>query len=276
MPPATPETSATCDLHLRWSGRSLTGRFRECNQDALYAADNALVLADGVGGGPQGDLAALLVVTELARRLSVALPSSDRELRTMIASANDEITRAIRRTPTLRGTATTLSVALIGPTHALIANVGDSRVYLVRNGQLHQLSRDDSWVQQLVDTGQLDATAARRHPQRNVIMHSLSGQPTDPAHVTIDSLEVRVGDRWLLISDGVSDYLEDHQILASILAGTPRQASDRLTRAAEQAGSRDNISALVADVVHGQASGRTLFAGAAQAGPAAPGATLAG
>ena len=129
----------------------------------------------------------------------------------------------------------------------MIANIGDSRTYLLRDGALTQLSRDDSLVQDLIDAGHLTPEQARRHPARNVVMHALDGDPERRPVTQI--VPAQAGDRLLLCSDGLSRHV-DHETLQTTLTSSPTATMRRpAVHLALEQGARDNVSAIVADVV---------------------------
>jgi len=232
---------------LRAVAVSDVGAFRAVNQDAAFAASWGAGVADGVGGGPAGDLAS----AALLHRLAAGSPQTrDAEhLASRIRWANWDIGAHTRRDPALVGMATTLTgLWFAGAGELLLAHTGDSRAYLLRDGLLSRQTRDDSLVQALVDQGLLSAEEAAVHPRRNVITASLSGDDEDT--VSVARVDAVLGDRWLLCSDGVSDYVphdELERLLA--LAPTPERAADWVVRVALDAGTRDNATAVVCDVV---------------------------
>lgn len=240
------------------------GGYRDVNQDAAFVAPWGAGVADGVGGGPAGDLASAALVHRLVaggRRVPDASA-----LATRIREANWDIGAHVRRDPALAGMATTFtSVWFSERGNLLLAHTGDSRAYLLRSGELIRQTRDDSFVQALVDQGVVRAEDAMMHPRRNIITASLRGDPTDLVRVA-ERVPVS-GDRWLHCSDGVSDYLPDDAISDVLRAeADPQHAADALVGAALDAGSRDNVTAVVADVAETVATDSPArFAGAAAA-----------
>ncbi len=241
-------------MHLRLQAGvfSDVGAFRSNNQDAAFAASWAAGVADGVGGGPAGDLASAALVHGLiggGRRCEDAV-----ELGARVRMANWDLGAHVRRDPALRGMATTFTGLWFTPEGTLLlAHTGDSRAYLVRDGAMSRQTRDDSFVQALVDQGLVRAEDAASHPRRNVITASLRGEETDL--VRVDERTAREGDRWLLCSDGVSDYLPDADIKALITGiPDPAGAARRVVEFALEAGSRDNVTAVVCDLATGPES----------------------
>lgn len=249
---------------LRAGVSSDIGAHRDVNQDAAFAASWGAGVADGVGGGPAGDLASAAF---LRRLVSGGHPVSDAgALVDRIRWANWDLGAHVRRDPALAGMATTLTALWFSDGgELLLAHTGDSRAYLLRGGRLSRQTRDDSYVQVLIEQGLVREEDAMTHPRRNIITASLSGDATDP--VRVDERTPERGDRWLLCSDGVSDYLPDDAI-ADVLRDVagPQAAADELVRLSLEAGSRDNVTAVVADVAaaaYEAATGAPRFFGAA-------------
>ncbi len=251
-------------IRLRSGGDSDVGAFRAVNQDAAFTAAWGAAVADGVGGGPSGDLASAALVHRLvAGRVSVADAEA---LAIRIREANWDLRAHVERDEALRGMATTFTGLFVSQTgRLLLAHTGDSRAYLLRDGSLTRETRDDSFVQVLVDHGLIAAEAAASHPRRNIITASLAGAEDDAAHVV--DREPRPGDRWLLCSDGVTDYLGDDELMRALATGgSPQAVSAALVASALGAGSRDNVTAVVCDVEHSpdpSADDRPTFYGAA-------------
>ncbi|MFE1663169.1 PP2C family protein-serine/threonine phosphatase [Microbacterium sp. P02] len=223
------------------------GLHRSVNQDAAFTAPWGAVVADGVGGGPAGDLASSSLLHRLAA--TGAYRRDDPEgLQERILVANWELSAHAARDPSLVGMATTLTGIFCGATAntLLLAHTGDSRGYRLRRGVLTRMTRDDSYVQELVDQGILSLADAASHPRRNIITASLSGDEDDVVRVTRH--EAEDGDRWLLCSDGVTDYVPEpylEQLLVSV--ADPHDAADAVVRLALRAGTMDNVTAVVCD-----------------------------
>ena len=240
------------------------GGYRDVNQDAAFVAPWGAGVADGVGGGPAGDLASAALVHRLVAG-SERVPDAS-ALAVRIREANWDLGAHVRRDPALAGMATTFTAVWFSERGALLlAHTGDSRAYLLRGGELIRQTRDDSFVQTLVEQGLVRAEDAMTHPRRNIITASLRGEATDLVRVA-ERYPV-AGDSWMICSDGVSDYLPDDAIGEVLSAALdPHAAAHELVRLALEAGSRDNVTAVVADVVDGAAAPRPVrFAGAAAA-----------
>ncbi len=232
---------------LRAVAASDQGLVRSNNEDAVFVGDRLLVVADGMGGLPAGELASDILVHALAD--VDAKPDTGEPLQDLIAAldtANQRIEAAVADDDTRDGMGTTVTTLLLSGDRVAALNVGDSRCYLSRAGELTQITRDDTYVQALVDQGVLTPDDARRHPQRALVTQAVQGGPFRPAGRMVP---VRVGDRFLLCSDGLSDYVEDE-----VIATTLRLYADRQVCAAEliartlEAGAPDNVTVIVADV----------------------------
>jgi protein phosphatase len=236
-------------LMLQPAVRTDVGR-RANNEDAVFATQRLAAVADGVGGAAAGEIASQTVIgalmslekSRLAGRLEDALAKT-------VTLANDRIGFVAECRPQYAGMSTTLTaVALADGGGYAIANVGDSRTYLLRDGALTRLTRDDSLIQALIDRGALSEAEARRHPQRSVVLEALDGTPRELRAVA--TRPARAGDRLLLCSDGLSDVLPDAAI-AALLGGErdAQRCAERLVDEALAAGARDNVTVVVADVV---------------------------
>ncbi|KGM13490.1 PP2C family protein-serine/threonine phosphatase [Cellulomonas bogoriensis] len=232
--------------------RSVTGPHRADNQDSAASADRWVLVADGVGGHAGGDVASTTIVQVLRSLLQGReVTSLDAEsLRDLVARANARMGSQAAQDPALRGMSTTFTGVVCSEGEALVAHIGDSRAYLVSEGLGRRVTRDDSLVQELVDSGAISEGQAHGHPHRNVITRSLSGSDRDAHDLTVLSVPLRAGDRWLVASDGLTDYVQD-KVALGILARTPDPAgaADALVAAALERGSRDNVTVAVADVV---------------------------
>ncbi|MEZ3160851.1 protein phosphatase 2C domain-containing protein [Microbacterium sp. BWT-B31] len=241
---------------------SEAGPHRTSNQDSAFIATWGAAVADGVGGGPSGDLASSAFIHRLVAGVHGRL-SLDGWLQ-RIRIANWDLRAHIERDAALLGMATTFTGLLAARDGTVVlAHTGDSRAYLLRDGTMTRESHDDSYVQVLVDRGLLDEAEAATHPQRNIITASMHGGDEDV--VAIVSRPAVEGDRWLLCSDGVTDYLPERHVATLLAQGTPSACAQSIVDLALHVGSRDNITAVVCDVVADQERSATapVFAGAA-------------
>ncbi|HXH80953.1 PP2C family protein-serine/threonine phosphatase [Nocardioides sp.] len=234
-------------LFLHYSAISDVGRIRKDNQDSGYAGPWLLTVCDGVGGAVRGDLASATAVQAL-RKLD-ARPSDDLlgQVAGAIHRANDRISELIDEDPALNGTSTTASVLLFDGTKVAVGHLGDSRAYLMRDGELRQLTHDHTFVQSLIDEGRITEEQSRTHPHRNLILKAVDGI----RHEEPDLFEVpvQVGDRLFVCSDGACGVLTDDRMADILRTGSPDYAAVEIVRASLEAGSSDNVTCVVAEVV---------------------------
>jgi len=235
-------------LVFRYAARSDVGLVRQGNEDSGYASDNLLIVADGMGGHVAGELASATVTAILA-----GLPIADSEdVLTQLADAVDEaqleMRHIIAERPDFQGMGTTDTVVCWQGDRASIAHVGDSRAYMLRNGELLRLTKDHTYVQTLVDAGQITEEQAHTHRRRNLLIRAIDGVNTVEPDLSIR--EVHAGDRILLCSDGLSGVVSDAQIREMLSRGDPTGAVTALVEAAIEGGAPDNVTCVVADVAH--------------------------
>lgn len=248
--------------------RSDTGPHRCSNQDAAAAGGRFVVVADGVGGHAGGDVASRTVTRGLVEALDgrdvADLGAGD--LRGLVAHANAALHARAAADPLLSAMATTLTALFCGDGVVRVAHVGDSRAYRLRDGVGELVTHDDSLVQSLVDSGAIREQDAVGHPQRHIILRSLSGDTDDAAGMALLEVPSAVGDRWVVCSDGLSDTLGEDEVLAlAARAATPDAAADALLGAALAADAHDNVTLAVCDVVASPPAddGRPRWLGAA-------------
>lgn len=235
-------------LHLRTAAVSDHGLVRENNEDAGFAGQRLLAVADGVGGMPAGEVASEIMMAtlmELAEQPDPADPLAT--LRAAVEEANRRIREAGEADPARDGMGTTVTALLRSGSVFGLLHVGDSRAYLFRDAVLTQLTRDDTFVQTLVDQGVLTPDEARHHPRKSLVTQVVQGLRFEPAAATLAPL---VGDRLLLCSDGLSDVITDEAIAETLLTCTdPQQAAEQLVKLALQAGAPDNVTVIIAEVL---------------------------
>lgn len=234
-------------LVLRYSARSDRGLVRQNNQDSVYAGPRLLALADGMGGHAAGEVASKLVIAALVP-LDDDEPGDDLlgELAEATAQGNDAITELVAEEPDLDGMGTTLTAVLFAGSRLGMVHVGDSRAYLFRDGVLTQITRDDTFVQSLIDEGRITEDEAASHPQRSLLLRALTGHDVEPA---LTVREARSGDRYLLCSDGLSGVVSAETLAEALTIADPQDCSDRLIELALKGGGPDNVTCIVADVV---------------------------
>lgn len=254
-------------LALRYAASSDPGLVRDNNEDSAFAGPRLLVVADGMGGHAAGEVASAVAVASLAH-LDEDLPGSDllAELREAVLDANLSLKDMVASDPALDGMGTTLTALLHAGSRLGMAHVGDSRCYLLRGGELAQVTHDHTFVQRLVDEGQISAEEAETHPQRSLLLRALDGR--DDVEPDLSVRELKAGDRWLLCTDGLSGVVRE-ATLAEILAAsdTPRQAAQRLVELAIKGGGPDNITVIVAYAVDDDGDDDPQVVGAASEAP---------
>ncbi|NYG06881.1 protein phosphatase [Phycicoccus badiiscoriae] len=233
-----------------YAARSDVGMVRSENQDSGYAGPRLLAMADGMGGHAGGDIASSTVIGALVDLDGEALGSSEASsaLLQRITAANTQLAEISKAEPALQGMGTTLIAILRSHNKLVLAHIGDSRAYLARDGKLTQITKDHSFVQSLVDEGRISEEEAIGHPQRSLVTRVLTGQHDDEPDITVR--EARIGDRYLIASDGLTDYVAGDTIAEMVLAGQPPGATaDRLVELALKAGAPDNVTIVIGDVV---------------------------
>lgn len=249
-------------LHV--AGRTDVGRKRPHNEDAFVIIDLAepgrawtgpvevaghrvvLAVSDGMGGHEAGEVASAIVIDTVVKSLAAyANQSPDQALERAVVDANQAV-RAAATAQGKEGMGATLTAVMIDGDDAWIAEVGDSRAYLLRNGQLRQLTRDQSFVQMLVDAGAITMEEAKTSPRKNVILQAIGPQPTLTA--AIARLLLRRGDRLLVCCDGLSNELGDPELTAILSEPDPVAAAEHAIAAANEHGGNDNITAIIAHV----------------------------
>ena len=221
---------------LRYLAHSEIGLVRRNNQDSGYASPTMLMVADGMGGAAAGDLASAVAIREL-KAADEAFTGTDAEevLAGAIARANDQLADLVRADPALDGMGTTVCGLLFDGQDAALANIGDSRAYQVRDGVMRRITRDHSWVQTLVDDGRITEAEALVHPHRSLILRVLNGNAANSPD--LDLLDVEVGDRLLICSDGLCGLVTDADIEWEpapdvTVSGEPTQTPDASSSAA--------------------------------------------
>jgi serine/threonine protein phosphatase PrpC len=229
---------------------SHTGKVRSNNQDSGYAGSNLFVVADGMGGHAGGDVASSIAITRLQAldRPYDSTADAERALRDAISDAAVDLADTVGVRPELAGMGTTVSALIMVDEYAVIAHIGDSRIYLYRDGALTQITTDHTFVQRLVDSGRITPEEARYHPRRSVLMRVLGDMDTDPELDTF-IMPTQPGDRWLLCSDGLSGVVDDpHTAKAMGLGLAPGRTADSLLKQALDGGAPDNVTIVIVDV----------------------------
>lgn len=238
-------------LGIDFAARSDVGLVRANNQDSGFAGAHLLLVADGMGGAAGGDIASSIVVGRLAELDGESLGPDEAldELKDAIADAHTEIVQRAKNDPELSGLGTTVTALLRSGSSLAMAHIGDSRAYLLRDGEFDQVTTDHSFVQHLVDTGRLSAADAEHHPKRSMLLRVLGDMDAD-VPVDISVRETRPGDRWMLCSDGLSGVVSRDTIQRTMIeVEHPADCADALVSLALAAGAPDNVTCIIGDIV---------------------------
>ena len=254
------------ELSMRFAALTDVGRTRQNNEDAFQITDLSsgatfetspleatikvgqrgalLALSDGMGGHAGGEIASAVVISALREGLqTTGQGQAEQRLDAAIRGANAEVAAAAKRR-NKRGMGATLTAVLVDGSGAYVAEVGDSRAYLLRAGQLKQLTHDQSLVQMMVDIGLCTKEQAENSPQKNILLQAMGSEPE--VHAAIGHVALRQRDKMLLCSDGVSNAVADDELREILEANEPNAACSRLVQLANERGGADNLTAVVA------------------------------
>jgi protein phosphatase len=236
-------------IALRYSLRSDVGLLREGNEDSAYAGPHLLAIADGMGGHAAGEVASAVAISAL-QPLDQDMVDGDMldALAAAVVSASGTLHDMSIADPSVEGMGTTLTAMLWSGARIALCHIGDSRAYLLRDGEFQQITRDHTLVQSLVDEGRLSPAAAATHPQRSLVMRALQGSSdTEP---DLQIREAKLGDRYLLCSDGLSDVVSDETLHKTLMKFADLdEVVLQLIELAIRGGGPDNITCIVADVI---------------------------
>ncbi|MET0426101.1 MAG: PP2C family serine/threonine-protein phosphatase [Actinoplanes sp.] len=233
-------------LTLRYAAQSDRGLIRDLNQDSLYAGPRLLAVADGMGGMAAGDVASNIVIAAMAP-LDEDVPGDALvdALRHAVGTANQHLRDTVDANPQLEGMGTTLTAVLFTGSKFGMVHIGDSRAYLLRNNEFAQITKDDTYVQMLVDEGRVSPEEASSHPQRSLLTRALDGRDIDPEYSVRQVLK---GDRYLICSDGLSGVVSSETIGQTMREiAEPQACVERLVQLALRGGGPDNITVVIAD-----------------------------
>jgi PPM family protein phosphatase len=236
-------------LALRYAVRSDVGLLREGNEDSAYAGPHLLAVADGMGGHAAGEVASAVTISSMAE-LDSEQPTGDilEVLSAAVATANTRLQEVILANPAVEGMGTTLTALLWEDGQAAVCHIGDSRGYLLRDGELYQITHDHTLVQSLVDEGRISADDVSTHPQRSLLLRALDGRTVADPDLSVH--DGQPGDRYLLCSDGLSGVVSDETLRDTLAESEDLDVVTReLIELAIEGGGPDNITCIVADVV---------------------------
>jgi serine/threonine protein phosphatase PrpC len=236
-------------LVLRYAVRSDVGLLREGNEDSAYAGPRLLAVADGMGGHAAGEVASSLTIASMAELDSDSPPIDMlKALASAVVAANARLQEKIISNPAVEGMGTTLTALLWSDGHAAVCHIGDSRGYLLRQGELYQITHDHTLVQSLVDEGRISVDDVSTHPQRSLLLRALDGRSAAEPDLSVH--ESMPGDRYLLCSDGLSGVVSDETLRDTLESvADPDMATRELIELALAGGGPDNVTCIVADVV---------------------------
>lgn len=227
------------------------GRIRSSNQDSGYAGVNLFFVADGMGGHAGGDIASAITAQHvaLADEPLETSEQAEQKLIDFIWQANEKLSETVATHPDIAGMGTTFSGMMLTGTKVTVAHIGDSRVYLARDGAVKQITTDHTFVQRLVDTGRITEEEALVHPRRSVLMRVLGDVEQFP-EVDIETFETKPGDRWMVCSDGLSGIVPEGIMTRILLSKmTAQEATELLVGEALEFGAPDNVTLVLVDVV---------------------------
>jgi len=229
---------------------SNVGKVRSNNQDSGYAGRSLFVVADGMGGHAGGDVASSIAVKRIIEADTVYDSAADAEfaLQAALIGANAQLAETVFEHAELTGMGTTVSAMVVLHNEVAIAHIGDSRIYLLRDNELSQITVDHTFVQRLVDSGRITEQEAMVHPRRSVLMRVLGDVDSSP-EIDTSILATLPGDRWLICSDGLTGVVSHAGIAAALLSGLNAQdAADRLVKESLDGGAPDNVTVVIVDV----------------------------
>jgi protein phosphatase len=233
---------------------SHVGKIRSNNQDSGYAGRHLFLVADGMGGHAGGDVASAIAAKRIAEADGSYAAAADAEhaLQSAMIAANSLLAETVFEHSELTGMGTTVSAILRVGDQIVLGHIGDSRIYLFRDGTLSQITSDHTFVQRLVDSGRITPDEAAVHPRRSVLMRVLGDVDAAP-EIDTKILDTRAGDRWVVCSDGLSSYVTDEKV-AAILGSvrTAQSAADRLVKESLDHGAPDNVTVVIADIGPGE------------------------
>jgi protein phosphatase len=240
---------------MRFAARSDIGKIRKVNEDSYYIPENEdkvklFLIADGIGGQNHGKLAGMMTVESVVRNIYKDSDNPDKKamLKKAINVANNKIIEHANENEEFKGMGSTLITLLLDEDKAYITHAGDSRCYMIRNNVISQITVDNSYVEYLLQKGVISAEEAKNHPQKNLIIKAI-GMESD-LELDFDIIETKPEDIFLLCSDGLTSMVSDEEILHIIIKRKKdlQKAVEDLIRAAKQAGGKDNVTVILAEV----------------------------
>ena len=251
------------NLALRFAGRSEIGLVRRNNEDSGYVGNDLAVVADGMGGHEAGELASAATVASVVNAAKLATEADEvlTHLADAVITAGEYIADVVAGNRELTGMGTTMTAVAVRGERLAVAHVGDSRAYLLRDGEFQQITKDHTFVQTLVDAGEITKAEAAVHPRRNLMMRAIDG--IHAVDVDLSVREAKIGDRLLLCSDGLCGVVAEEEIRIALSAPDLTSAVTELIDSALAAGAPDNVTVVVADVIENSLEVDPVVIGAA-------------
>lgn len=238
------------NLALRFAGRSEIGLVRRNNEDSGYVSVDIAIVADGMGGHEAGELASAATIASVVDAAKLAKDADEvlAHLSDAVITAGEYIADVVSANRELAGMGTTMTAVVVRGERLAVAHVGDSRAYILRDGEFQQITKDHTFVQTLVDAGEITKAEAAVHPRRNLMMRAIDG--IHAVDVDLSVREAKVGDRLLLCSDGLCGVVAEEEIRIALSATDLTSAVTELIDSAIAAGAPDNVTVIVADVIN--------------------------
>lgn len=231
---------------MKYAALTDKGLVRKKNEDSFLATDHVIAVADGMGGHEAGGLASQTALAQAAKVLEAKERRPKAALVRAFSAANASVLQKARES-NLAGMGTTMTMALFANRSVWIGHIGDSRAYLLRGGELSQLTQDHSLVEDLVRSGSLSRKEANTHPRKNIITKAIGVQKT--VKPDIFSVALHVNDRLILCTDGLTNHVDAPSLAKLAATGSPQETCRRLIEVAKDRGGSDNITAIVVDIV---------------------------
>jgi serine/threonine protein phosphatase PrpC len=246
------------------SARTNVGLVRAGNEDSAIISQNLIAVADGMGGHAGGEIASALAIKGISRLHDVANSSAEitEKFLKEVTQINSAIARAVIENPDLTGMGTTLTALIATEEKIALLHIGDTRCYRIRKNKITQLSTDHTLIQELLDQHAITENEIKTHPQRSLLTQALMGRDDLQPEIVLN--DAKLGDRFLLCSDGLTGEISKGELLTALTIDDREVALDTLMKAVLAAGAPDNVTIIVADLVESDATNSLQFLGAAQ------------
>jgi serine/threonine protein phosphatase PrpC len=246
------------------SARTNVGLVRAGNEDSAIISQNLIAVADGMGGHAGGEIASALAIKGISRLHDAANSSAEitEKFLQEVTQINSAIERAVIENPDLTGMGTTLTALIAAEDKIALLHIGDTRCYRIRKNKITQLSTDHTLIQELLDQRAITENEIKTHPQRSLLTQALMGRDDLQPEIVVN--DAKLGDRFLLCSDGLTGEISEGELLATLTIDDREVALDTLMKSVLAVGAPDNVTIIVADLVEGDATNSLQFLGAAQ------------